>query len=231
MKTYLRKLTNFPGVAAALLLAAPVFQSCNNKKYETCPPQDRVASWGVTRLTDAFGEYDSLYYIINPLGNVNDSLYFNGNYTDSYYHSDSTRVMLRYTTSDSIVFHIDRMYAVQTNPSNLLMTVKSVKDSTILSCELHLTKDNDNDNIYRCGPDSMFRKLLSDGDIIKFTATNTSSAAEPIGSQNYEFFIDATGFNRALALADSLNNPGKSQKTDSIKATNSEQKKKKDRKF
>lgn len=219
------------GVSAAIgLLAtlAPVFQACDTKQYENCPESDIIGTWGVTKDTKTFGEFDSLYYIINPIGNVSDSLYFNGNYTDSYYHSDSTRVMLRYTTSDSIIFHIDRMYAVQTNPTILTVKVKSEKDTVVKDCELKLRKDDESDKIFRCGPDSLFRELLMSGGMLRFSATNGPSTSEPAGSQNYEFFFDASGFKQALTMADSLNNPAKYQKLDSIKAINSEQKEKKE---
>lgn len=211
------------GVGAALALLSSLgagFQSCDNKKFEECPKDNIIGSWGVTKYTDAFGEFDSLFYLINPVRNVSDSLYFNGNYTDSYYHADSTRVTLRYTLSDSIIFYIDRMYAVQTNPPVMIMEVLSQKDSTLHSCELKLKRDTDNDRIFRCGPDSMFRRLLLDGDILKFTATNGPATSEPEGSQNYEFFLDVTGFSRAISLADSLNNPSSIRnqgKKDSLK--------------
>lgn len=186
--------------------------SCDTKRYEECPPDRIVGNWGITRQTHAFGEYDSLYYIINPIGNVLDSLYYNGDYTDSYYHSDSTRVMLRYTTDDSIQFNIDRLYSVQTNPKNLLMTAKATVDSTEIKCELHLFKDSDDDHIYKSGPDSLFKLLLSKETLVKFEATNGPSTSEPSGSQNYVFFLNTKGFNRAFAMADSINNPAKYKK-------------------
>lgn len=205
-----------------------VMISCADKQYEECPSDRIVDAWGVTNSTHAFGEYDSLYYIINPLGNVMDSLYYNGNYTDSYYHSDSTRVMLKYTTQDSIIFRIDRMYAVEINPTLLVMTVKAEKDTTDLKCTLLLKKDSNSDNIYTCGPDSLFKRILQSEGKIRFYATNSNSSAEPQGSQNYDFFIYAAGFQKALNMADSLNNPGKFPKNDSI--NKKEERKDKDRK-
>lgn len=217
-------------VAAILSPVAATFQGCDTKKYEDCPSEDIIADWGVTFSTHAFGGDDSIYYLINPIGNVADSLYFNGNYTDSYYHSDSTRVMLRYTTSDSIVFHIDRMYSVQTNPPNIVMKVKTEeRDSDRLECELRLIKDDDSDKIYRCGPDSAFKRLLKKGTLLRFSATNGPSTSEPSGSQNYEFILNAAGFEKAFRLADSLNNPAKFEKIwekDSLKKADKKNEKK-----
>lgn len=218
-----KKLRKAAGLAVASLFFAafsPLFQACDTKQYENCPESRIIGSWGVTRETHAFGEYDSLYYIINPIGNVKDSLYFNGNYADSYYHSDSTRVMLRYTTEDSIVFHFDRMYSVQVNPPVMIVSVKAERDTSNLDCTLKLKKDDNSDKIYRCGPDSTFRKLLEGGGILKFTATNGPSTAESVGSQNYDFILRADGFLEALHLADSLNAPLKKPvtlKPDSLK--------------
>ena len=204
------KLRKAAGPAAASLLMCAVassFQACDTKHYEDCPASRIIGSWGITNSTHAFGEYDSLYYIINPIVNVMDSIYFNGNYTDSYYHSDSTRVMLRYTVTDSIVFHFERMYAVQINPPVLLVRVKAEQDTTHAKCELKLKKDANSDRIYRCGPDSAFKNLLIKGGMLHFTATNGPSTSETLGSQNYEFVLNASGFKKALQMADSLNRP------------------------
>ena len=51
-----------------LLLAAGVaMQSCDTKMYEDCPPDRRISDWGVVNDTHTFGEFDSLYYIVNPI--------------------------------------------------------------------------------------------------------------------------------------------------------------------
>lgn len=192
-----------------LLLVIPalagVLASCDTKQYESCPDARIVYDWGVTAKTNAFGEFDSLWYIINPIANVEDSLYYNGNYTDSYYESDSTRVTLRYTCTDSIYFHIDRMYSVQVNPDKLLMKVWEEHDTLGRISLLTLKRTGNSGMNYCCGPDSLFKELLREGKILKANATNVNSAAEAQGSQNYEFIFNPKGFDKAFAMADSLN--------------------------
>ena len=195
--------------------------ACTEKQYEDCPAKQIVDDWGVTRTTHTFGEFDSLYYLVNPIGNVQDSLYFNGNYTDSYYKADSMRVMLRFTLTDSIWFNMDRMYAVETNPEHLIMTLRQEADSIKRECTLRLRKIANSENLYRCGPDSIFSLMLRSERMILATATNATASGEPQGSQNYEFFLNPAGFSMAFAMADSLNNPGKfkaEEKTDSTKS-------------
>lgn len=192
-----------------LLISLPLFvgilAACSDKQYEKCPPDHIFNDWGVSDNTHTFGEFDSLYYIFNPYGNLEDSLYYNGDYTDSYYSSDSTRFMLRYTTEDSIMFYIDRRYSVEVNPKRLLMTIKAVGDTTEDVSILTLERDPDNHMIFSCGPDSMFKLLLSKEMKIKGIATNAGSSSNPAGSQNYEFELDTKGFLKAFELADSLN--------------------------
>lgn len=204
----------------AALTAAAALQSCDTKMYEDCPQDHIIGEWGVVDDTHTFGEYDSLYYVINPIGNINDSVYYNGNYTDSYYHSDPVRVMMRYTTQDSILFSLDRQYATETNPRNIIMMVRESRDTTDKrtdtgrdittdlrdrECVLHLRREENDANIYRCGPDSLFREMLLAGRELTVTATNGTSSSEPQGSQNYEFTLRPDGFAKALQMADSLN--------------------------
>ena len=188
-----------------LSVAALALVSCQTKQYEDCESDRMFQCWAVTDNTHSFGEFDSLFYLINPIRNVSDSIYYNGNYTDSYYHSDSTRVTLRYTTSDSIIFRMQRLYAVETNPRHLILTVRADADSTHLTDTLRLLRDDNNEQIYRCGPDSLFTSLLKSGKVLKFKVTNGPSSSEPEGSQNYTFTIYTAGFQQALNMADSLN--------------------------
>lgn len=192
-----------PCVLASSLAVTAV--SCDSKLYEDCPAGRIIGDWGVVDNTHTFGEYDSLYYLINPIGNINDSVYYNGNYTDSYYHSDPVRVMLRYTPADSIFFNLDRQYATEINPINIIMMVREHPDSMKLECVLHLRRGEDNGNLYATGPDSLFKEMLKSGRLLKVTATNGLTSSEPEGSQNYEFTLDTRGFREALELADSLN--------------------------
>lgn len=194
-----------PLAGLALAAAAAGLQSCDTKMYEKCPPDRIIGDWGVMDNSHTFGEYDSLYYVVNPIANVSDTVYYNGNYTDSYYHSDPVRVMMRYTTGDSILFNLDRLYATETNPRNIIMTVEQADDSLHVACVLHLRRGENDGNLYRTGPDTLFRRMLLDGKELRFRATNGNSSSEPEGSQNYEFTIWPAGFDKALQMADSLN--------------------------
>ncbi|MCH5213983.1 MAG: hypothetical protein J1E97_02220 [Muribaculaceae bacterium] len=187
----------FLGAALVALL-----WSCEPRRYETCSQDRIVGDWAVVNTTHDFGEFDSTYYLINPIADVLDTIYFNGNYTDSYYSEDSTRVTLRYTADDSIQFCIQRRYAVEVNPKHLLMTIRAEGKDT---CELRMLRDNANWNVFKCGPDSAFNRLLRSSERIQCTATNTTSSWESAGSQHYEFELFTAGFERALAMADSLN--------------------------
>lgn len=187
-----------------LLLA--LLAACDSKKYEVCSSDRMFGNWGVSDKTDAFGVLDSLFYVFNPVDNVLDSIYYNGDYTDSYYHTDSTRVLMAYMHGDSILFSFNRQYAVQVNPKTLEMKVKACRDSIHSECSLTLRKDPDKDHLYRTRADSTFRNMLLHGGLLKFYATNGPSSAQPAGSQNYVFILQADGFSKALSLMDSLDN-------------------------
>lgn len=179
--------------------------SCTSHFYEKCPPSNVFNDWGVVNNTVVFGEYDSLFYLVNPIGNISDTVYYNGNYTDSYYHSDPVRIMLRYTPGDSINFNFERLYAVQTNPPNLVMNIFAVGDSLNRSCRLFLIKDANSDELYRCGPDTLFTTFLEQEFTLNIAVTNATSTAEVAGSQNYDFTLNTQGFLQARALATGLN--------------------------
>lgn len=196
---------------------ALVFQACEGKFYEDCPPDRIIGDWGVVDHTKTFGEYDSLYYVVNPIGNINDSVYYNGNYTDSYYRSDPVRVMLRYTLSDSIQFNLDRLYTTETNPHHVIMIVEDASDSLHKECVLHLTREENTENLYKTGADSLFKKMLLGCKELKIRATNGSSSSEPEGSQNYEFTLYASGFAKALSMADSLNRISRAKPSSNLK--------------
>lgn len=193
-----RFLLVLPAVAALLV-------GCNSRQYPSVNPKHVVFDWGITDDTQMFLEYDSLYYLLNPAGRVLDYLYYNGNYTDSYYHADSTRVTIGYTVTDSIFFCMDRLYAVQTNPDILIMTLRADRDSVSKECRLYLKRDLDMEDIYRCGPDSLLKAMLMEGGMIYGHATNAASGSEPVGSQDYTFVINARGFDQAMEMARDLN--------------------------
>lgn len=204
----MRKLLIAP-VAAALLA------SCSTRDYEECAADRVIGEWGVVNKTHAFGEFDSLYYIVNPIGNVRDTVYYNGNYTDSYYHSDPVRIMLRYTVGDSIEFNFDRLYVTETNPRHMVMMVQADGDSLHRECVLYLNKDADNDNLYKGTSDTLFTAMLREGKPLSIQATNGPSTSEPQGSQNYEFRLYPEGFEKALKMAEGLN--PRPERKDSLK--------------
>lgn len=190
---------------ALLPLATALLVSCSSNRFEENNIRDAFFDWGVANNTTLFGEYDSLYYLINPIGNVSDSMYYNGNYTDSYYHADSLRVSMAYTTDDSVKFYIDRMYAVQTNPPYLLLTVFTQGDTTNFQSKMRLDKVANDGNLFVCKAAPDFRRMLETEGLLYFSATNCSSASEPQGSQNYEFRLNSIGFMQALSQAIALN--------------------------
>lgn len=211
-----------------ILLFFPAFVlllwACNPKQYDDYQEKDVFGSWAVIKSSKTFGITDSLNFLINPVTTVLDSIYYNGNYTDSYFHLDSTRVMLRYTTCDSIYFHLDRMYSVEINPSRIVMTLTAQEDTLKRRSVLHLTKSSGSDKIYYCGPDSTFRNLLESGKLLHGYATNDSSTSQPPGSQNYEFILPTAEFGSAFFRADSLNNPAKYARIMEAKADSIEKK-------
>lgn len=192
-----------------LLLAIPVMvallTACNTRIYDDRNAELVYFDWGVANDTRTFGVHDSLYYLMNPIGNFADSLYYNGNYTDTYYRADSLRVTLGYTTADSIFMNFDRMYATQANPMEMIVTMKEVSDTTARACTLRMKRSLNDGNIYSCGPDSTFTQLLTSGVLMKGTATNAATESEPEGSQNYEFELNAIGFLEAITQARGLN--------------------------
>lgn len=186
-------------------LVGAILVSCSSNRFEEHNIRDAFFDWGVTNNTTLFGEYDSLYYLINPIGNIFDSIYYNGNYTDSYYKADSLRVSMAYTTQDSVKFYFDRMYAVQTNPAHLLLTVFTKEDSIKDKCTFQLDRMPNNENVFACKANSELIKFLRYEGQLNFSATNCSSTAEPQGSQNYEFTLNAIGFMQAYSEALALN--------------------------
>lgn len=198
------------GALAAAGVFSLFFQGCDVKFYDSCPADHIAGNWGVIDKSRIFGEYDSLYYLVNPIGNVSDTVYYNGNYTDSYYHSDPMRAMVRFTAQDSIQFCLERLYQTQTNPRNIVMTIREEgtggkSDHKTRECVLHLRREETQENLYKTRPDSLFKEMLASERTLRITATNGISSSEPSGSQNYEFTLVTKGFGRALEIADSLN--------------------------
>lgn len=205
-----------------LLLAAPILMAltvaCSTRQFDDCPEGRRFGLWGVVNHTNEFGgSKDSLYYIINPIGFINDSLYFNANYTDSYYKADSTRITFSYGPGDSLMFYIDRMYAVQVNPETIIAKVRLKEDpDSIIRTTLKLTRTGKTEDLYLADRDSIFISLLKLEKPLFIKATNGPSTSNPEGSQNYTYILYPEGFNKALQMRDDLN-PHPVEKSDSIK--------------
>lgn len=210
MKSGLRLLLALPAVTA--LLAA-----CTTRQYDACPPDRQFGLWGVINKSNDFGCYDSIYFVVNPIGVINDSLYFNANYTDSYYRADSTRISFACGRSDTMFFFFDRMYSVQVNPEDMIMKVRVDGDTAKApSHTLFLKRTGDSEKLYGARYDSTFINLLRLEKPLHILATNGPTSSNPEGSQNYVYTLYGAGFNRAMALCDSLN--GKPLKPDTVKA-------------
>lgn len=188
-----------------LPLLASLLTGCGERKFEKCPADHMFNDWGVVNDSRAFGVLpDSSYYIINPVRNVSDSLYYNADYTDSYFHSDSTRIVMQYLPHDSIKFYIDRMYAVEVNPKE--MTAKVMWESdTVEDCYLKLRKEGNTDQHFSVVTNPLFRKLLSSGQTLKIRIANSPDAIPNANSQNYDYVLYTAGFKDAFILCDSLN--------------------------
>lgn len=189
-----------------VVLFSLAFSSCETRVYEHCPADRVFGYWGVMDDSKTFGIHDSLYYVMNPIGNVGDSVYYNGNYTSSNYLSDPVRVTLCYTDDDSIYFNLERLYITEENPLSILMTITAERGpEEYETCQLTVNRTTNNESLYRSGPDHTFRRLLESGLELKVNATNVGNGPESSGSQNYVFSIYSAGFDKAFQLADSLN--------------------------
>lgn len=204
-----------PALGIVALLTA-----CSTRQFEDCPDSRIFNDWGVMNMSDAFGETDSMYYLLNPIKNVRDTLYNNGDYTDSYYHTDSTRVVVQYMPIDSVRFYIDRMYAVETNPMELTARVRFQGTTSADSlCIVKLKREGMSEKNYRMERDSVFKTFLAAGRPLEITMSNTADGLPTDNSQNYKFVLYTRGFSDALKLCKQLNTPARpdSLKTDSIK--------------
>lgn len=193
-------------LAAAALLVEAMATGCGSRQYDDCEDSRRVGSWGVVSKSMDFGGNDSIYFLVNPIRNYNDSIYFNGNYNDTYFREDSTRVSMAIGPSDSLRFYIRRMYAVQVNPPEIIARVKAVGDTAKDDrCTLRLKRIGKMDNLYLADYDSTFLSLVREGRILHFTAVNGPLSTASEGSQNYTWILDMKDFTRAVALRDNLN--------------------------
>lgn len=196
-----------------VLLAAPLLMgltvACNTRVYDNCPSDRTAGLWGVLCNSEIFGSCDSIYFMVNPIGNISDSLYFNANYTDSYYRADSTRVSLAYGPLDSVRFYFQRMYAVEMNPPVILADVKVVGDTSHVnrSTKLKMRRAGNSDELYIADYDSTFIEMLKLEKPLYFWGENGPGSSNSQGTQCYEWIIYTEGFGKARQLCDSLNDP------------------------
>lgn len=209
-------------LAAPLLLALAT--ACTTRIYDDCAPDHKFGAWGIINHSDIFGADDSIYFLVNPIDNVNDSLYFNGNYTDSYFRADSTRYTLAYGPGDSLRLYIQRMYAVEVNPPQLLAEVRVAGDTAKApACTLNMSRTGSGEEMYVIQPDTAFTSLLKQGKPLNFRAWNGPGSSASEGSQFYTWTLYTTGFADALKLRDILNGDTLSvSKTDSLQTLRKE---------
>lgn len=191
----------------SLPLALMVLTGCSTRSFDECPEDHIVDLWGVLKHSHDFGG-DSVYYIINPIAAIHDSLYYNGNYMDSYFRADSTRITVAVGPNDSIKFYFRRMYSVEANPNNMVANVMMEGDSLHrVVCTLEMKRVESSDALYIAKKDTTFLNLLKTEKPLKIEASNAPTAANPAGSQNYSFLLYTSGFNRASEICFRLNNP------------------------
>lgn len=195
--------------AISLFAFLPLLTACSSRQLDNIESENLFDDWGVTSSSYLFGSTpEKKYYIINPTGMVADSLYFNANYTDSYFAADSTRIVMQYIPDDSIYFHLDRLYAVEVNPMRLIARVVAEGDTAKDSrCELELTKIGNGDCLFGCWQDTLFTKILKLEKILDIHITNTPQESKSEGTQNYRYKLYCNGFNKALARCVDLNAP------------------------
>ena len=199
-----------------------VMTACDTRRFDACPPERMFGEWGVINNSHLFGSMDSSYYITNPIGPVFDSLYYNADYTDSYFSSDSTRITLQYTLNDTAKLFVDRLYLVEANPSELYLLINEL-DDTVKSHvkELKFTKDKNSDQLYYLKGTADLEELLMTGKPLNILATNFPKTYETnANAQNYSWILYAAGFEDALKLCYSLNDlpyPDKNKDTDKKK--------------
>lgn len=192
----------------SLLCGTLILIGCSTRQFEDCPDSRIFHDWGVMNDSESFGVTDSLYYLINPIKNVRDTLYYNGDYTDSYYRMDSTRLVVQFMPQDSVRFLVDRMYAVETNPTELTARVRiqgtTSKDSLLI---VHLKREGPSDKHYSMQTDSVFKKFLETGRPLEISMANTDDGLPNGSSQNYKYVLYTQGFSDALKLCNKLNSP------------------------
>lgn len=201
------------------LLTAVVLWSCTTRQFDKCPPDRIFGEWAVLNDSHDFGPDSTGYYIINPIKTPTDTTYFNGNYTDTYFKADSTKISLQYLLSDTVRIAIDRLYSVLTDPDVLYLNINVVGDTTLKDIKKYkIYKKKETDKVYTLVPDSGFRNLLLSGDSLNVFATNFPNSYEVNpNAQNYTFILQTKGFKEALELCYKLNGLPDPFEKDSVK--------------
>lgn len=185
-----------------------VLTACDTRKFDRCPPDQVFGEWGVMNDSYLFGKTDSsAYYLVNPIGEVFDSLYYNADYTDSYFQSDSTRITVVYQLNDSVKLYFDRLYYVQTNPSEIYLLVTELDDTVKTDVkQFCFTKSGNSDHLYSMKGTEDFRKLMMTGKPLSVLATNfPETYQENANAQVYTFLLYTSGFEDALKKCCEMN--------------------------
>lgn len=182
-----------------LTLLAVGLCGCTGRDSERKAPLFLAGNWGVVKYSEEFGVLqDSSLYLICPFENLQDSIYYNGDYTDSYFKADNSRVEIQYSSIDTIKFYFLRQYAVMTNPMRMEVKVNCERDTTDAGeLRFQIERTDASDHIYTMLKSEDFTSLLEREQILMFHATNVADSAEAAGSQNYVFTIDTHGFREA----------------------------------
>lgn len=196
----------FLPVLAALSL---LLTGCGGRQFDKCTPENTFGEWGVLSESQIFGERaDKDFFLVNPIGMVTDSIFYNANYTDSYFAKDSTRIVLQYIPSDSLKFHLARLYAVEVNPDEMLVKARVVGDTAKQDvCEFYIRRLDASDHFYGARADSAFVSLMEQEKPIDIRITNTRKSVGSEGNQLYRYRLYCAGFKEALARCRKLNHP------------------------
>lgn len=195
--------------------------ACDTRRFDACPDDRKFGEWGVIQKSGLFGT-DSMYFLTNPIGAVYDSLYYNANYTDSYFISDSTRITMQFMLNDTVKLFVDRRYIVEANPDQLYLLVSELDDTVKANVkEFMFTKFKNSDQLYHMKGSAALQEVLMTGKPLSITTTNYPKNYDTNpNAQNYSWLLYTEGFEDALKLCYSLNNlpfPKPAVDSDSVK--------------
>lgn len=186
-------------ILSALALSAI---SCNKRKYTTPNPDTIFGNWEMTRSSDAYIPADSLWYLRNPSAPQQDSIFYNGMYSDQYVHNDSLRAILIYDSVAGYRLYVQRMIGIVVNPLHLTL---QTTDTAICNHRMDLLLSDSSQNLYSITPRATMDSILMQERETLFKAT-TSLATDVAGNaQTYIFRINSAGFAKARAHLSAIN--------------------------